>query len=399
MKRREFIAGLGATVAPTAWSSAAPAQRRPMQVIGYVSTITPEADAGLLNAFRQALRETGFVEGQNVAIEYRWAENRVDRLPQLVADLARRGVNLIVAPDDPSALAAKRATTAIPIVFWAGGDPVQMGLVASLNRPDGNLTGVNSMNPEFGGKRFGLLHELLPRALRFAGLFSNTAEISIVRAAASSLGLQIQIVTTDTSDDIDAAFAMLTQMRADAVLIATSTLFLERRVRLATLAAYHRLPTIFGMREFVEAGGLMSYGEKVEELYRQLGIYSGRILKGESPLTCRCGGRRVRIRDQPRGPRRHSASKCRPTCWPSLTRWSNEAAGVHRGARERGGVAGGGAGAAGRPHAADWRATCRSTKAILSEKTASRVHAGACGVGLDRRPERADGRSLGRRQR
>jgi putative ABC transport system substrate-binding protein len=140
-----------------------------MQVIGYVSTITPDADATLLNAFRQALRETGFVEGQNVGIEYRWAENRVDRLPQLVADLARRRVNVIVAPDDPAALAAKLAATTLPIVFWTGGDPVQMGLVASLNRPGGNLTGVTSMNPEFGGKRFGLLHEMLPRALRFAG--------------------------------------------------------------------------------------------------------------------------------------------------------------------------------------------------------------------------------------
>jgi putative ABC transport system substrate-binding protein len=285
MRRRDFIMGLGATAAPTAWSSAAPAQRRPMQVIGYVSTITPETDAGLLNAFRQALRETGFVEGQNVAIEYRWAENRVDRLPQLVADLVRRRVNVIVAPDDPAALAAKLAATTLPIVFWTGGDPVQMGLVASLNRPGGNLTGVTSMNPEFGGKRFGLLHEMLPRALRFAGLVSNTPsrDISIAQAAASSLGLQIQIVTAGSSDDIDAAFAMLAQMRPDALLIATSTLFLERRVKLATLAAYHRLPTIFGMREFVEAGGLMSYGERVEELYRQLGIYSGRILKGDKP--------------------------------------------------------------------------------------------------------------------
>jgi putative tryptophan/tyrosine transport system substrate-binding protein len=285
MRRRDFIAGLGAAVAPTAWSSAAPAQRKPMQVIGYVSTITPDADATLLNAFRQALRETGFVEGQNVAIEYRWAENRVDRLPQLVADLARRHVNVIVAPDEPAALAAKRAATALPIVFWTGGDPVQLGLVASINRPGGNLTGVTSMNPEFGGKRFGLLHEMLPRALRFAGLVSNTPSRDIrgAQVVASSLGLQIQIVTAGSGDDIDAAFAMLAQMRPDALLIATSTLFLERRVRLATLATYHRLPTIFGMREFVEAGGLMSYGERVEELYRQLGIYSGRILKGDKP--------------------------------------------------------------------------------------------------------------------
>jgi len=261
------------------------AQQPAGPVIGYVSTITPDADATLLNAFREALRETGFVEGQNVAIEYRWAENRVDRLPQLVADLARRRVNVIVAPDDPAALAAKRGNTTLPIVFWTGGDPVQMGLVASLNRPGGNLTGVTSMNPEFGGKRFWLLHEMLPRALRFAGLVNSTPnrDIEVAQAAASSLGLQIQTVTADSSDDIDAAFAMLAEMRPDALLIATSTLFLERRVRLATLAAHHRLPTIFGMREFVEAGGLMSYGERVEELYRQLGIYSGRILKGGKP--------------------------------------------------------------------------------------------------------------------
>jgi putative ABC transport system substrate-binding protein len=281
MKRRTFIAGLGGAAA---WPVVARAQQPAIPVIGYLSTITPEADAGLLNAFRQALRETGFVEGQNVAIEYRWAENQYDRLSQLVADLARHRVNVIVAPDDPAALAAKRASTTIPIVFWAGGDPVQMGLVASLNRPGGNLTGVNSMNPEFAGKRFGLLHELLPRALHFAGLFtSRSPEISIVQAAASPLGLQIQMVTADSSDDIDAAFAMLSQMRPDALLIGTSTLFLEHQVRLTTLAAYHRLPTMFGMREFVEAGGLMSYGERVEELYRQIGIYSGRILKGDKP--------------------------------------------------------------------------------------------------------------------
>ena len=281
MKRRTFIAGLGGAAA---WPVVAWAQQPAIPVIGYLSTITPEADAGLLNAFRQALRETGFVEGQNVAIEYRWAENQYDRLSQLVADLARHRVNVMVAPDDPAALAAKRASTTIPIVFWAGGDPVQMGLVASLNRPGGNLTGVNSMNPEFAGKRFGLLHELLPRALHFAGLFpSRSPEISMVRAAASPLGLQIQIVTANNSDDIDAAFAMLSQMRPDALLIGTSTLFLEQQVRLATLAAYHRLPTMFGMREFVETGGLMSYGERVEELYRQIGIYSGRILKGDKP--------------------------------------------------------------------------------------------------------------------
>ena len=269
MRRREFIVGLGSAAV---WPVVARAQQPVGTVIGYVSTITPEADAGLLNAFRQALRETGFVEGQNVAIEYRWAENRRDRLPQLVADLDRLRVNVIVAPDDPAALAAKRAATTLPIVFWAGGDPVEMGLVASLNRPGGNLTGVTSMNAESGGKRFGLLHEILPRALRFALLVSDARSdhISIVRAVALSLRLQIHI-------------AMLAQMRPDALLIATSTLFLELRVRLATLAAYYRLPTIFGMREFVEAGGLMSYGERVEELYRQLGIYSGRILKGDKP--------------------------------------------------------------------------------------------------------------------
>ena len=282
MKRRTFIAGLGGAAA---WPVVARAQQPAIPVIGYLSTITPEADAGLLNAFRQALRETGFVEGQNVAIEYRWAENRRDRLPQLVADLDRPRVNVIVAPDDPAALAAKRAATTLPIVFWAGGDPVEMGLVASLNRPGGNLTGVTSMNAESGGKRFGLLHEILPRALRFALLVSDARSdhISIVRAAALSLRLQIHIVTAGSSEDIDTAFAMLAQMRPDALLIATSTLFLELRVRLATLAAYYRLPTIFGMREFVEAGGLMSYGERVEELYRQLGIYSGRILKGDKP--------------------------------------------------------------------------------------------------------------------
>jgi putative ABC transport system substrate-binding protein len=213
-----------------------------------------------LNAFRQALRETGFVEGQNVAIEYRWAENRVDRLPQLVADLARRRVNLIVAPDRPAALAAKPATATIPIVFWAN-DPVQLGFVVSFNRPGGNLTGVATMDPELQGKRFELLHAMLPRASRFAQLVSSTIQdtpIQDVQAAASSLGLQLQILTAGTSDEIDAAFEKIAQTRPHALLIVTSTLFLDRRVRLATLAASHRLPTIFGMREFVEAGGLMS---------------------------------------------------------------------------------------------------------------------------------------------
>jgi putative ABC transport system substrate-binding protein len=285
MRRRDFIAGLGAATAPTAWSNAASAQQRPTHLIGYLSTITPDADDTLLKGFRQALRETGFVEGQNVAIEYRWAENRIDRLPQLAADLVSRRANVIVAADDPAALAAKPVTTTVPIVFWTGSDPVRMGLVASINRPGGNLTGVTSMSPEFGGKRFGLLHQMLPRALRFAGLVDSTPnrDIEVTQAAASSLGLQIQIVTAGSSDAIDAAFAMVAQMRPDALVIVTTPVFLERRVKLATLAAYHRLPTIFGMREFIEAGGLMSYGERVEELYRQLGIYAGRILKGDKP--------------------------------------------------------------------------------------------------------------------
>jgi putative tryptophan/tyrosine transport system substrate-binding protein len=285
MRRRDFIAGLGAAAVPTAWSNAAPGQQRPMPVIGYLSTITPEADDTLLTAFRQALRETGLVEGQNVAIEYRFAENRVDRLPQLVADLVSRRVNVIVAPDGPAVFAAKLATTTLPIVFMIARDPVQLGLVASINRPGGNLTGVNSMNPEFAGKRFGLLHEMLPRARRFAGLVDSNTQPDVLgwQAAASSLGLQIQIVTASSSDAIDAGFAMLAQMRPDALLIAVTTLFLEQRARLAALAAIHRLPTMFGMREFVEAGGLMSYGENVEELYRQLGIYAGRILKGDKP--------------------------------------------------------------------------------------------------------------------
>ena len=282
IRRRDFIAGLGSAAT---WPVMARAQQPVGTVIGYVSTITPEADAGLLNAFRQALRETGFVEGQNVAIEYRWAENRVDRLPQLVADLARRRVNLIVAPDRLAALAAKPATATIPIVFWAN-DPVQLGFVASFNRPGGNLTGVATVDPELQGKRFELLHEMLPRASRLAQLVSSTiqdAPIQDAQAAASSLGLQLQILTAGTSDEIDAAFEKIAQIRPDALLIVTSTLFLDRRVRLATLAASHRLPTIFGMREFVEDGGLMSYGPSVVELYRQLGIYAGRILKGDKP--------------------------------------------------------------------------------------------------------------------
>jgi putative tryptophan/tyrosine transport system substrate-binding protein len=240
-------------------------------------------------AFRKGLSEAGYVEGRNVAVEYRWARDHDDRLPELAADLVRLRVAVIATPGSTTAAAAaKSATTTIPIVFSAGGDPVQMGLVASLNRPGGNVTGVSSMAGDLGAKRLGLLQELVPRAVRFAVLVNPNnplaeAFVTDVRAAAPVIGRQIEVFTAGTSRDIDAAFAMLLEKRADALLVGPDALFVSRRVQLATLTARHALPTIYPFREDVEAGGLMSYGPSNTDLVRQAGIYTGRILKGEKP--------------------------------------------------------------------------------------------------------------------
>ena len=287
MKRREFITLLGGVAAT--WPLAARAQQPAMPVIGILHFGSPEANVNVMAAFRQGLGEAGYVDGRNVAIEYRWAYNDVDRLPQLAADLVRRRVALIVTPANMVvAFAAKAATTTIPIVFNTGTDPVKAGLVASLNRPGGNITGVSFMNVQLGAKRLGMLRELLPKAMRFAILVnrSNPDTDSVVadlRSAAASIGCEIEVLDADTYSDIVPAVASLVQRRADAFLINPGQVFYDRRTQLLTLAARYRLPAIYPAREWADAGGLMSYGSSFAEQHRQAGIYAGRVLKGEKP--------------------------------------------------------------------------------------------------------------------
>jgi putative ABC transport system substrate-binding protein len=258
-----------------------------MPVVGFVYPGVPELSTGIVAAFRKGLNEAGFIEGRNVTVEFRFAYNDNARLPELAADLAQRRVAVIATPGStPSALAAKAATTTIPIVFGIGPDPVEIGLVASLNRPGGNITGVSSMNAELGAKRLGLLHELLPTAVRFAVLVNpnNRNAEALTRdaqATASALSRQVEVLPASNTREIDAAFVSLLQKRADALLVSPDPLFDSRRVQLVTLATHHRLPTIYSFRENVEIGGLMSYGSSAAERDRQVGIYTGRILKGE----------------------------------------------------------------------------------------------------------------------
>jgi putative tryptophan/tyrosine transport system substrate-binding protein len=285
MRRREFITLLAGAAA--AWPLAARAQQPSIPVVGYVHSDSPQPVAGLLAAFREGLSETGYVEGQNVTIEYRWGENDLSRIPELVADLVRRRVAVIAAPGSSAvALAAQAATKTIPIVFSLGLDPVQLGLVASLNRPGGNITGVNSMSNELAAKRLGLLHELLPAATRFAVLVNPknpTTESLRKDVEAAAIGPQIEFFTASTGADIDTAFASLVQKRADALLVHPDNLFINRRVQLTTLAVRHAVPAIYPLRPDVEAGGLMSYGTKLADAHRQAGVYTGRILKGAKP--------------------------------------------------------------------------------------------------------------------
>jgi putative ABC transport system substrate-binding protein len=241
-----------------------------------------------VTAFRQGVFETGYVQDQNVAMEYRWAQDQYDRLPDLLADLIRRKVAVIAATDPPSALAAKAANTNIPIVFATGGDPVKDGLVASLNRPGGNITGVSFMVMELGAKRLGLMHELLPQAVRLAVLVDSNFPItelfvSNMRAAASTIGKQIDVFNASNVREIDSVFAGLVQKPVDALMFGPSAFFNNHRVKLVTLATHHRVPAIYTLREFVTAGGLMSYGTSLTDAHRQAGVYVGRILKGEKP--------------------------------------------------------------------------------------------------------------------
>ena len=286
MRRREFIAGLGSAAA---WPVVARAQQPAMPVIGFLSSQSADDDyKNVTVPFLQGLKETGYVEGQNVAVEYRWAENQYDRLPALAADLVRRRVAVIVAAGTTAALAAKAATTTIPIVFATGGDPVALGLVASLNRPGANVTGIANLAAELAPKQLQLLRELIPNAAVFGVLadpaFPATQSIiADLQAAARTLGLQLVVVNARTDSDLETAFATFSQQRVGAVLVGTSTFYNRRMEQLAALAARHALPAIFPYREYALAGGLMSYGSSIGYLYHQAGIYTGRILKGEKP--------------------------------------------------------------------------------------------------------------------
>jgi putative ABC transport system substrate-binding protein len=289
MRRREFIALMGGSAAALSlfWPLAARAQQPAMPVIGYLQPGSPNASQ--VAAFRKGLSETGFVEGKNVAIEFRWAHNDNSRLPELAADLVRRRVAVIVTPNGfGPAFAAKAATATIPIVFGNGVDPVQTGLVASLNRPGGNLTGINGMGAELGPKLLGLLHELVPGAARFAVLVNPTSPaadtmIADLQGAAATIGRQIEVLTAVTNRDIDAAFASLVQKRVDALVVVPGLQIANINAQLVTLAARHAVPAIYPNRGFTEDGGLMSYGTNLLDQVRQVGLYTGRVLKGEKP--------------------------------------------------------------------------------------------------------------------
>ncbi len=286
MKRREFITLLGG--AAVMWPYAAHTQQPALPVVGYLSSVAPVAYAHLVAAFRKGLSETGFVEGQNVALEFRWAEGRYDRLPALAADLVGRQVAVIVAGSVPAARAAKAATATIPIVFTAGADPVKVGLVASLNRPGGNLTGVYSFGGEVATKGLGVLRELVPSAAVIAVLLNPKNPIAEltkrdVQGAARLTGQKIQFLNASSERELDSAFASLVQQQADALLVGNDAFFNSRVGQLAALAGRHAIPTLYSRREFAAAGGLVSYGPSLADTYHQVGIYTGRILKGAKP--------------------------------------------------------------------------------------------------------------------
>jgi putative ABC transport system substrate-binding protein len=286
MRRRQFITLLGGAAA---WPLTARAQQPAMAVVGYLDNSSPQENASLLAAFRKGLAEAGYIEGRNVALEVRFAEGDRTRLPELAADLVHRRVTVIVAGAGVVVgLAAKAATTSIPIVFNSAGDPVKAGLVSSLNRPGGNVTGVNSMSMELSTKQLSLLRELLPQSTRFAALIdpnSPDAEFLTreVQSAATAMGLQFDVFTAATPSDIDAAFGNLVRARTEALLVSPSPVYQSRRAQLLTLAARHVVPAVYDRRAWTEAGGLMSYGTNIEDLYRKTGIYAGRILSGEKP--------------------------------------------------------------------------------------------------------------------
>jgi putative ABC transport system substrate-binding protein len=289
MRRRTFITLLGGAAAE--WPIAARAQQSAVPVIGFLNSQSPDGFTERLRGFHKGLKETGFVEGENVAIEYRWAENQMGRLPTLAADLVRRKVAVIAATGGRDApLAAKSATTTIPIVFGVAEDPVRLGLVASLARPGANLTGLNFFNLELATKRLELLHELVPTSTRVALLVNPIGDganvestVKGVESSARSIGLQVRVLNAGSSSEIDAAFAILARERPNALFVGGGVFFTNRRVQLVHLATRHAIPATYPVRDYAEAGGLMSYGASVTDAYRQIGVYIGRILKGAKP--------------------------------------------------------------------------------------------------------------------
>jgi putative ABC transport system substrate-binding protein len=294
MNRRELIAGLSGAAAPSVvWPLASQAQQPAMPVVGFLNSGSPDGYAPYVAAFRQGLKETGYVEGQNVTIEFRWADGQYDRVPAIAAELVRRQVAVIVA-NPPGVMAVKAATTTIPIVFTTANDPVQIGLVASLSRPDGNVTGVTQLHGVVEPKRLELAHQLVPMATIVAVLvnptyFNSETELRDLQAAARTLGLQLHVLHASAERDFDRAFASLVQLRAGALLIGNSPFFFSHSEQLAALALRHAVPAIYWDHAFVSAGGLMSYGASTTEMYRIAGTYTGRILKGERPSDSKRG--------------------------------------------------------------------------------------------------------------
>jgi len=285
MQRREFLTLLSGAAA--AWPLAARAQQPAMPVVGFIRDGSADTSARYVAAFRKGLNETGYVEGQNVTVEYHWLEGHYDRLPALLADLVRRQVAVIATPGNVPSIAAKAATATIPIVFGVGNDPVKLGLVASLARPGGNATGINFFVTEVVAKRLRLLHDLVPKAVRIAVLVNpeNVSETTLreVQEAAPTIGFQIQILNARTIGEIDAVFAILARERPDALFVAGDAFFLDRRVQFATLTARDRIPATYSVRELVTAGGLMSYGPDLADAVHHVGVYTGSILKGAKP--------------------------------------------------------------------------------------------------------------------
>jgi len=324
MKRRQFITLLGGAAA--AWPLAAIAQQAAMPVIGLLDPRSPHLLATPSHGFRLGLKDTGYVEGENVAFDYRWAENQMDRLPALAAELVRREVSVIAASTPVAAFAAKATTTTIPIVFVVNDDPVRLGLVASLARPGGNATGINIFAAEVTAKRLDLLRELVPAAARVgvlvnpANATSTESTLRDVPAAARTLGLQIKVLNASTSREIEAVFAGFGRERPDALFVGTDPYFYSRRVQLAVLAAHHAIPATFSQRDYAEAGGLMSYGTSLTDAYRQVGVYAGRFSRVPNPLTFRWCRRASSSWSSICRPPELSALKCRRRCSPAPTR-------------------------------------------------------------------------------